>query len=119
MRISDWSSDVCSSDLRSPKGGHAQPPHGAQLRGLVLGRISAAGGGSFFVPCALSLRPVYPRPLRQHQSRRRDPPHRPGACQPTAGAPPRDTRPALSGEVLPLFACTPPARLCLPPPVPP
>src|SRR3546814_4018481 len=25
MRISDWSSDVCSSDLRSPEGGEMRP----------------------------------------------------------------------------------------------
>src|SRR3546814_12452570 len=111
MRISDWSSDVCSSDLRSPKGGHAQPPHGAQLRGLVLGRIRAAGGGSFFVPCALSLRPVYPRPLRQHQARRRDRPHRRGAWQTTATARPRDRRAAHYGVVLDTFGSPPADRV--------
>src|SRR3546814_10114049 len=29
MRISDWSSDVCSSDLASPRAGSGQASHGA------------------------------------------------------------------------------------------
>src|SRR3546814_10818400 len=31
MRISDWSSDVCSSDLLAPRIGRAAPRHGAAL----------------------------------------------------------------------------------------
>src|SRR3546814_20889060 len=40
MRISDWSSDVCSSDLR-PAGGTAAPGEGARLRPRGVPRAGA------------------------------------------------------------------------------
>src|SRR3546814_9268369 len=40
MRISDWSSDVCSSDLRQQR----QQQEGQEGEALVHGRISSCGG---------------------------------------------------------------------------
>src|SRR3546814_10162353 len=43
MRISDWSSDVCSSDLAGPQSSAAAPPRrsGTFMPGLVLGVLLA------------------------------------------------------------------------------
>src|SRR3546814_14595233 len=41
MRISDWSSDVCSSDLRHRRGGHRRGP---ALRGARQGRRQGRRG---------------------------------------------------------------------------
>src|SRR3546814_8251317 len=51
MRISDWSSDVCSSDLwRPPVAPECQPPCGAEKmcasRCVLIGRLKAFGPGS-------------------------------------------------------------------------
>src|SRR3546814_2086435 len=40
MRISDWSSDVCSSDLLAADLGHASAHAGQQLQGLFAGMES-------------------------------------------------------------------------------
>src|SRR3546814_8058836 len=42
MRISDWSSDVCSSDLQHVGGGYALV-HEARLRPHVLGEVGEEG----------------------------------------------------------------------------
>src|SRR3546814_11464603 len=39
MRISDWSSDVCSSDLRSPSGGLSRDPRLLDLAGWQVGPL--------------------------------------------------------------------------------
>src|SRR3546814_8886738 len=39
MRISDWSSDVCSSDLRSPQGGLSRDPRLLDLAGWQIGPL--------------------------------------------------------------------------------
>src|SRR3546814_16270869 len=54
MRISDWSSDVCSSDLRARRG-----RHGSALC-LALGGLAAPGTGG------LSRRHRFHSPPRQH-----------------------------------------------------
>src|SRR3546814_16591975 len=41
MRISDWSSDVCSSDLRLPRAGRGGQRGGDALARLVLGQRDA------------------------------------------------------------------------------
>src|SRR3546814_16001084 len=60
MRISDWSSDVCSSDLAQGRTGPRQkiPPQRHGLRGCILGRAArrlsahrlAAVGKQYFGP---------------------------------------------------------------------
>src|SRR3546814_10860236 len=42
MRISDWSSDVCSSDLALETLDHTRPTIGAQAVGLAQGALDAA-----------------------------------------------------------------------------
>src|SRR3546814_20310031 len=37
MRISDWSSDVCSSDLDDPQTGNGQRPVSFLKKGLIMG----------------------------------------------------------------------------------
>src|SRR3546814_15958872 len=47
MRISDWTSDVCSSDLgRAPQATPHAPPPAADAR--AKGRAGGGSGGSFF-----------------------------------------------------------------------
>src|SRR3546814_21020729 len=48
MRISDWSSDVCSSDLRKAKDGKAKPPD-APKRDMGLETIAAALTGDIAI----------------------------------------------------------------------
>src|SRR3546814_4785193 len=62
MRISDWSSDVCSSDLRHPAGDRTQGPG--------LGRT---GHGEPFAPCYSRLLPrgTLPRTAAGSPQRRR------------------------------------------------
>src|SRR3546814_1224330 len=57
--------------------------------------------------CALPIS----RPLRQHQARRRDRPHRRGAWQTTAAARPRDRRAAHYGVVLDTLGSLPADRV--------
>src|SRR3546814_7912975 len=47
MRISDWSADVCSSDLTSPHPPHAEPGGSDNLDHTVSDTISLETGGRF------------------------------------------------------------------------
>src|SRR3546814_5658277 len=75
MRISDWSSDVCSSDLRAA----TRPVSAQPIRALVESVQKAAHSGSYRPPCrrprrppiSSALRPTWPRraPFQPHTPR--------------------------------------------------
>src|SRR3546814_8713106 len=104
MRISDWSSDVCSSDLRR------RPGAGDLAGDDPGGRVSGYGVVPPARPCAPQPRPYRARTADmgdhgpRHQSGRADPPpvrrggpvphHRPGAGPRRAADPRQAARPA-------------------------
>src|SRR3546814_12859199 len=67
MRISDWSSDVCSSDLVAPAPQRYQARQGA-LRLLVVGGSLGAAALNNIVPKALGQLSVAERPIVTHQA---------------------------------------------------
>src|SRR3546814_16490625 len=62
MRISDWSSDVCSSDLHDSHARHARKEKGAQLRPRALDRKTAdqALQGPMLVPVTCICISIWP-----------------------------------------------------------
>src|SRR3546814_1170756 len=77
MRISDWSSDVCSSDLRAPhrKGAETEPEDKRKATGPHPGQRHAPRAGPEEEPCA-------DRPVQPHQRGIRPPAARQRADQP-------------------------------------
>src|SRR3546814_9947697 len=69
MRISDWSSDVCSSDLSLPRAPVAGAAGAAAGAGAETGAVETGGAGAAFFACAaastssLVRRPSLPVPL--------------------------------------------------------
>src|SRR3546814_13303104 len=57
MRISDWSSDVCSSDLRAPGAAHVPGREGVRPRPRPPARLAADGPGRDGVPRAVRFEP--------------------------------------------------------------
>src|SRR3546814_16862838 len=52
MRISDWSSDVCSSDLSLPRAPVAGAAGAAAGAGAETGAVETGGAGAAFFACA-------------------------------------------------------------------